>query len=123
MNAWIEQMHCSGDSAEQRLLNFVASLIIDVARTHPRVIEHDVAQAHRNRLEQITHVQVRDDCVIDFEQQSGTIPFPLHLLLSEPRLRKVLRVVDGDCVVAFALVSAVTGCCSRTTGSSGFASG
>ena len=30
-------------SAEQGLLDFVASLIIDVARTHPRVTEAQVA--------------------------------------------------------------------------------
>lgn len=29
--------------AEQRLLNFVASLIIDVARTHTRVTQEQVA--------------------------------------------------------------------------------
>lgn len=29
--------------AEQRLLDFLASLIIDVARTHPRVTEAQVA--------------------------------------------------------------------------------
>lgn len=29
--------------AEQRLLDFLASLIIDVARTHPRVTETQVA--------------------------------------------------------------------------------
>jgi hypothetical protein len=29
--------------AEQRLLDFVASLILDVARTHPRVTEEQVA--------------------------------------------------------------------------------
>jgi hypothetical protein len=30
--------------AEQRLLDFVAFLIIDVARTHPRITEAQIAQ-------------------------------------------------------------------------------
>jgi hypothetical protein len=33
----------SFDEAEQRLLDFVGSLILDVAHTHPRVRDFDVA--------------------------------------------------------------------------------
>jgi hypothetical protein len=31
------------NSPEQRLLEFVASLIVELARTHPRVTQEDVA--------------------------------------------------------------------------------
>ena len=43
MNADMQPKWRATDGAEPRLLDFVASLIIDVARTHPRVTERDVA--------------------------------------------------------------------------------
>ena len=39
---------------------------------------------------------MRDNRIVDFEQEFGTIPLSLHLLLSEPRLLKILRIVNGD---------------------------
>jgi len=43
MNAKARAEHWNGSDAVQRLLDFVASLILDVAHTHPRVTEAHVA--------------------------------------------------------------------------------
>jgi hypothetical protein len=42
MNAGTQLAWRHSDGSEQRLLDFVASLILDVARTHPRITQAQI---------------------------------------------------------------------------------
>lgn len=115
---------CKASEAEQRLLDFVALLILDVAHTHPRITEAQIAlwlahvRAGDKKVSDVDYPKVFDEyteplapgavlrCFSDIAPKPlrwlwpGRIPLgKLTLLMGDPGLGKSLLTVDiASCV-------------------------